>query len=174
MALDSVVSDTFGKSATTITDDFTSDKLSDPDNCISLSQRYLKKKAKKDMEFIEDYAIIDKQKVCIKIIRKHFNFIEKLITNVDICVDEMVKKRRRDQSSYTIPSFDGNSVIAIISEIGTDMRFGSSKLLCYWAELNPGNNESTGKKKSIRISRAGMHLKPALVQVADQRILTMF
>ena len=55
----------------------------------------------------------------------------------------------------------------IISEIGNDMsQFGSSKRLCCWAGLTPGNNESAGKKKSVCITRAGVYLKPALVQVA--------
>lgn len=31
---------------------------------------------------------------------------------------------------------------------------------------HPGNNESAGKKKSVRITRAGVYLKPALVQCA--------
>ena len=67
----------------------------------------------------------------------------------------------------TIPGIDRRSAITIISEIGTDMsQFGSSKRLCCWASLTPGNNESAGKKKSVRISRVGVYLKPALVQVA--------
>lgn len=49
-------------------------------------------------------------------------------------------------------------------------QFGSSKRLCRWAGLTPGNNESAGKKKSVRISRAGVYLKPALVQVAHAAV----
>ncbi|MFQ9916304.1 MAG: IS110 family transposase [Flavonifractor plautii] len=55
--------------------------------------------------------------------------------------------------------------------MGIDMtQFGSSKRLCCWAGLTPGNNESAGKKKSVRISRAGVYLKPALVQVAHAAV----
>jgi len=63
---------------------------------------------------------------------------------------------------------DRNRAITIISEIiGTDMsQFGSSKRLCRWAVLTPGNNESAGRKNSVPISRAGVYLKPMLVQVA--------
>lgn len=71
----------------------------------------------------------------------------------------------------TIPGVDRNSAITIISEIGNDMsQFGSSKRLCCWAGLTPGNNESAGKKKSVRITRAGVYLKPALVQVAHAAV----
>ena len=67
----------------------------------------------------------------------------------------------------TIPGIDRNSAITIISKIGTDMaQFSNSKRLCCWAGLTPGNNESAGKKKSVRITRAGDCLKPALVQCA--------
>ena len=48
--------------------------------------------------------------------------------------------------------------------------FGSSKRLCRWAGLTPGNNESAGKKKSVRISRAGVYLKPALVEAAHAAV----
>ena len=49
-------------------------------------------------------------------------------------------------------------------------QFGSSKRLCCWAGLTPGNNQSAGKKKSVRITRAGVYLKPALVQVAHAAV----
>ena len=67
----------------------------------------------------------------------------------------------------TIPGIDRKSAITVISEIGTDMnQFGSSKRLCCWAGLTPGNNESAGKKKSVRIAKAGDYLKPMMVQCA--------
>ena len=49
-------------------------------------------------------------------------------------------------------------------------QFSSSKRLCRWAGLTPGNNESAGKKKSVRITRAGVYLKPALVQCAHAAV----
>src|SRR5699024_7910616 len=59
------------------------------------------------------------------------------------------------------------SAITIISEIGTDMsQFSSHYRLASWAGLAPGCNESAGKKKSVKISRAGVYLKPALVEIA--------
>lgn len=48
--------------------------------------------------------------------------------------------------------------------------FKSSKHLCSWAGLTPQNNESAGKKKSVRVSRAGVYLKPLLVQCANAAI----
>ena len=58
--------------------------------------------------------------------------------------------------------------IGIISEIGTNMEaFPSAKHLCSWAGLTPTNNESAGKKKSVRVSKAGCYIKPLLVQCAN-------
>ncbi len=172
VALDSVVSDMFGKSATAITDYLTSDESFDPDHCVSLLQRSLKKKADLVLESIEGYSIVDEQKARIKIIRAHYNSIESLIAKVNTCVDKMVAKYEGAINLLcTIPGVDRNSAITIISEIGINMdQFGSSKRLCCWAGLTPGNNESAGKKKSVRISRAGVYLKPALVQVAHAAV----
>ena len=44
--------------------------------------------------------------------------------------------------------------------------FKSHYNLTSWAGLAPGCNESAGKKKSVKISRAGVYLKPYLVEVA--------
>lgn len=71
----------------------------------------------------------------------------------------------------TIPGVKRDSAITIISKIGTDMtQFSSSKRLCCWDGLTPGSNESAGKKKSVRITRAGVYLKPALVQYAHAAV----
>lgn len=42
--------------------------------------------------------------------------------------------------------------------------FSSDKQLISWSGLCPTINESAGKKKSVRISKAGQYLKPLLVQ----------
>ena len=72
----------------------------------------------------------------------------------------------------SLPSIkDVFTAIAIIGEIGSDMSvFNSSKHLCSWAGLTPQNNESAGKKKSVRVSRAGVYIKPLLVQCANAAI----
>lgn len=172
VALDSVVSDMFGKSATAITDYLTSDEDFDAGHCLSLLQRSLKKKADDVLKSIEGYEMTAEQKTRIGIVRDHLHYIDTLINRIDACINTMVDK----YEGYivllcTIPGVDRNSAITILSEIGVDMaQFGSSKRLCCWAGLTPGNNESAGKKKSVRISRAGVYLKPALVQVAHTAV----
>ena len=172
VALDSVVSDMFGKSATAITDYLISEDTFNPEYCVSLLQRSLKKKSDSVLESIEGYSITQEQKFRMRIVRSHLNYIENLISKIDSEIDVMVAKHESLISLLcTIPGVDRNSAITIISEIGNDMsQFGSSKRLCCWAGLTPGNNESAGKKKSVRITRAGVYLKPALVQVAHAAV----
>lgn len=172
VALDSVVSDMFGKSATAITDYLTSDEDFDAQHCVSLLQRSLKKKADDVLAAIEGYEITLEQKTRIGIVRDHLHYIDSLIERVDTCINTMADKYEGHIVLLrTIPGVDRSSAITILSEIGVDMtQFGSSKRLCCWAGLTPGNNESAGKKKSVRISRAGVYLKPALVQVAHAAV----
>ena len=172
VALDSVVSDMFGKSAAAITDYLISEDTFNPEHCVSLLQRSLKKKADSVLESIEGYSITSEQRLRMRIVRSHLNYIDNLIREVDSAVDIMVEKHESLISLLrTVPGVDRNSAITIISEIGDDMsQFGSSKRLCCWAGLTPGNNESAGKKKSVRITRAGVYLKPALVQAAHAAV----
>lgn len=172
VALDAVVSDMFGKSASSITDYLVSSDSFDPKYCSSLLQKTLKKKANTVIESIEGYQMTQEQKERIVLVRSHLNFVEKSIKDLDEKLDKMVAPYESTIALLcTIPGVDRTSAVTIISEIGTDMsQFASSKRLCCWAGLTPGNNETAGKKKSVRITRAGVYLKPALVQVAHAAV----
>jgi transposase len=172
VALDSVVSYMFGNSASAITDYLLSDDTFNPEHCVSLLQRSLKKKADTVLESIEGYSITSEQKLRMKIVRSHLEYLEKSIAQLDTTINTMVAEQEGLISLMcTIPGVDRNATITVISEIGTDMaQFDPSKRLCCWAGLTPGNNESAGKKKSVRITRAGVYLKPALVQAAHAAV----
>jgi len=172
VALDAVVSDMFGKSASSITDYLISTDSFDPEYCSSLLQRSLKKKADTVLQSIEGYQITGEQKIRMKIVRAHMLYIQKCIGKVDEQITQMVQPYETHIKFFsTIPGVERASAITIISEIGLDMtQFSSSKRLCCWAGLTPSNNESAGKKKSVRITRAGVYLKPALVQVAHAAV----
>ena len=172
VALDSVVSDMFGKSASLITDYLTKTDSFDPEHCKTLLQRSLKKKADAVIESISGYKIDPAQKQRMVMVKAHFDYINNAIAMMDAGIDELVRPFENQISLLcTIPGVDRRSAITIISEIGTDInQFSNSKRLCCWAGLTPGNNESAGKKKSVRISRAGAYLKPALVQVAHAAV----
>lgn len=172
VALDAVVSDMFGKSASSITDYLISSDSFDPEYCSSLLQRSLKKKADTVVQSIEGYQMTQEQKERILMVRSHLEFVQKSIAKLDEKLNKMVAPYENAITLLcTIPGVDRTSAITIISEIGTDMsQFANSKRLCCWAGLTPSNNESAGKKKSVRITRAGIYLKPALVQVAHAAV----
>jgi transposase len=44
--------------------------------------------------------------------------------------------------------------------------FPSAKHLCSWAKVNPGNNESAGKRKSGRTGKGNKRLRAVLVECA--------
>ena len=174
VALDSVVSDIFGKSATSVINYL----LEQSDNSINHEEissrllRSLKKKSESVIESIEGYQMTDAQKYRMRLVHAHMDYITSTISDIDSMIDSLVEPYENAvQLLCTIPGVDRSSAITIISEIGTDMtQFSNSKRLCCWAGLTPGNNESAGKKKSVRITRAGVYLKPALVQVAHAAV----
>lgn len=172
VALDAVVSDMFGKSATFITDYLISSDTFDPKYCSSLLQKSLKKKADTVIESIEGYQMTLAQKERMIMVRSHLDYVTQSIAELDEKLDSLVEPYESAINLLcTIPGVNRTSAITIISEIGTDMsQFANSKRLCCWAGLTPSNNESAGKKKSVRITRAGVYLKPALVQVAHAAV----
>jgi len=175
IGLDSVVSDMFGKSASLITDYLLSDVPFNPEHCVSLLQRSLKKKADSVLESIKGYQITEQQKFRMSMIRSHLAYIADSINKLDEAIGVMVKPYESALSLMcTIPGLERATAITILSEIGDDVsHFNSSKQLCSWAGLTPSNNESAGKKKSVRITRAGVYLKPALVEVAHAAVKSM-
>lgn len=112
------------------------------------------------------------QKERMSMIHDHLDFVNQMIEKLDTKLDELVAPYENAITLLcTNPGIDRHSAITIISEIGTDKKqFTSSKRLCCWAGLTPGNNESASKKKSVRITRAGIYLKTALVQCAHAAV----
>ena len=174
VALDSVVSDIFGKSSTSIIDYLLeqSGTSINHEEIASKLLRSLKSKEDAVIESVEGYQMTDAQKYRMRLVRAHMDYITSTINDIDTMLDSLVAPYENAvQLLCTIPGVDRNSAITVISEIGTDMApFSNSKRLCCWAGLTPGNNESAGKKKSVRITRAGVYLKPALVQVAHAAV----
>ena len=177
VALDSVVSDIFGKSSSSIID-YLLEQSGTTINHEEIASKLLKRlKSKEDVviESIEGYQMTDSQKYRMRLVRAHIDYITAEINDVDKQIESLISSvpdyDKAIQLLTTIPGVKRDSAITIISEIGIDMsQFCNSKRLCCWAGLTPGNNESAGKKKSVRITRAGVYLKPALVQCAHAAV----
>ena len=137
--LDDVFSDVFGKAATQITS-YLLEHLNEPLSDVS---NFRTKGMKATDAEIRDAA------------------------DGNICAEQAEKYTSQLSLVMSVPGIQTFSAISVIAEIGVDMSvFPSSKHLCSWAGLTPQNNESAGKKKTTRISRAGAYIKPLLVQCA--------
>ena len=177
VALDSVVSDVLGKSSTSIIDYLLEQSGTSIDHEVIASKLLKRLKAKEDavIESVEGYQMTDSQKYRMHLVRAHMDYITAAINDVDSEIESLIASDPDYENAVellcTIPGVKYDSAITIISEIGIDMsQFCSSKRLCCWAGLTPGSNESAGKKKSVRITRAGVYLKPALVQCAHAAV----
>ena len=166
--LDLVFSDIFGKSSQAIVDTILdNDSFSDEDiiNCL---RKNCKSSREDILSAISGISFTYEQKLRIKLVNDHIGYLTNEINNLRDIINKIIAPYEEYINLLmTIPGIDRNSAITILSEIGIDMsQFSSHYKLASWAGLAPGCNESAGKKKSVKISRAGVYLKPCLVEVA--------
>lgn len=165
LKLDDVFTDVFGKTASAITDRIL--ESSEPfDVTPFLSKRI--KTPKEKVQAAVDGTMCPEQAEKLRIIRSHMENLQLCKANLESLILETAKKYLPQlELVMTVPGIQAYSAIGILAEIGVDMSvFPTSKHLCSWAGLTPQNNESAGKKKTTRISRAGAYIKPLLVQCA--------
>ncbi len=165
--LDDVFSDVFGKAASAITDK----TLENPAEKITDVSGFRTKGMKATNEQVLaalDGEMCAQQAEKLRIIRSHMDSLNLCEANLDSLILSTAEKYLPQLNLVmTVPGIQSFAAIGIISEIGADMSvFPTSKHLCSWAGLTPQNNESAGKKKTTRISRAGAYIKPLLVQCA--------
>ena len=165
--LDAVFSDVFGKSATKVLD-----KLIETGNSSFDVAPLLHGHCKASVEDVQaalDGEFTFAQAEKLKLIRKHMEGVNNIKSALESLIFKLATPYQ-DQITLllTVPGIsEPLTAIRILAEIGADMSvFETSKQLCCWAGLTPQNNESGGKKKTTCISRAGVYLKPLLVQIA--------
>ena len=164
--LDDVFSDVFGKSATAITTQL----LNHPGETFDVAP-FVDKRCKTPIEEIQaavDGVMCAQQAEKLSIIRTHMNALELCKANLESEILAVAEKYLPKVNLVTtVPGIQAFSAMATIGEIGVDMSvFETSRHLCSWAGLAPQNDNSAGKKKTTRISRAGVYIKPILVQCA--------
>jgi transposase len=166
--LDHAFSDVFGKSATAILDHM----LAHPEDKNFDVEPFVDHRCKTPIEEIQlsiDGTITTEQAQKLKIIRSHMESLALCKTDLESAIltlaDPLLPQIELVSS---VPGIKDFSAISIVAEIGLDMSvFPTAKHLCSWAGLAPQCNESGGKKKSSRVSRAGVYIKPLLVQCAN-------
>ncbi len=166
----SVLSDPFGKTATSIITYLlsnTSDTIDDED-IRKLIKKRANAKSDEIIEAIKGYHIETDQQLKLELARGHLDYLDALITKTE--VELYVRIKPYYEYVEYISSLVGVTELSatiILAEIGVDMSiFEDVKHLCSWCGLAPANNESANKKKSVRIAKAGAYLKPLMVQCA--------
>ena len=169
LKLDDVFSDVFGKSSRSITEQI----LAHPGETFDVAP-FVDKRCKTPIREIQaaiDGAVSPEQAVKL---RQCLDHIDELEMHIEKVQQEIFRLSDKYQAALdlvrTVPGFDKNpmTAIQILSEIGGDMSvFPTAKHLVSWAGCCPRNDQSAGKIKSTRISRAGSYFKPVLVQVAS-------
>ena len=169
LKLDDVFSDVFGKSSRSITNHI----LEHPGEPFDVTP-FVDKHCKHPIEEIQaavDGSIAQEQAVKLREILQHIHEIQLHKRNIEdeilhiVTPYQMLLELMRSAPGFSATPM---TAIAVLSEIGGDMSvFPTSKNLCSWAGCCPRNDQSGGKRKSTRVSRAGTYLKPLLVQVAN-------
>ena len=167
LKLDDVFSDVFGKASTNIINHLLSNPSEKLTDISSFRTKGMKATDEQVLSAV-DGCICAEQAEKMRIIRSHMDNLELCKLNLESLILSVSEKYLPQLNLVlTVPGIKTFSAITIISEIGVDMSvFPTSKHLCSWAGITPQNNESAGKKKTTRISRAGAYIKPLLVQCA--------
>ena len=169
IGLANVLSDPFGKTAKDIMKYVLSSSIFDEEQCKKLIQKSAKKKTELILDSIRGCQIQSDQRFKMNEAGAHMEYLNQAILRTEVELFTRIQPYMPivEHLATQLPGVTQLSAAFIIAEIGADMSvFESSKHLASWAGLAPANNESAGKKKSVRISKAGQFLKPLLVQCA--------
>lgn len=170
--VDLVFSDVFGKSASSIVDTILSDEPYSREDILSKVNSRCKASKEDILNAVEGTDLNGFQKGRIRIVQKHMEYLDSLLDEIQQYIDVLVAGLENYiRLLCTIPSVKRKSAIILISELGVDVsQWSSHRKLAAWAGLAPGCNQSAGKKKSVRISKAGIYIKPCLVQIAHAAV----
>ncbi|MEY2196402.1 IS110 family transposase [Neobacillus sp. BF23-41] len=165
--LGSVVSDIMGVSSKNMLRAI-ADGEDDPEKLANFAQRSLKRK-KDELEISLKGYVNPYQRLMLKTILTHIDFLSELIEMLDQEVAQRVSSYQEDiERLDSIPGIATRMAEQILAEIGTNIKkqFPSSSHLCSWAALVPGHNESAGKRKSSKTKKGNKYLKSALTEAA--------
>lgn len=147
LKLSSVVTDSFGVSATKIIDALLAGE-EDIEELIKLCHGRLKPKEAQLKEALVG-KLTEHHKFMLRTIKHSIKQIEEIVQTVEQRIAEEVSRYEVElELLQTIPGVGRESAVGIIAEIGVQMeQFPSELHLASWAGMSPGNNESAGKKK---------------------------
>jgi transposase len=152
--------------------------VEDPGQLAGLADRRLKASTAELYEALHG-RLTDHHRFLLQLHLGQYDALDLAIAQIDRQVDAAVAKLDEEAADGQAPfrhliallcTIPGVSVLAattILAEIGRDMsRFATAGHLLAWAGLCPGQNESAGKRKPVRLRHGSPWLKTMLVQCA--------
>lgn len=122
-----IFSDVFGKSASSIVNLILSNDTYTSEDILSKVHGRYKASHEDILSVVNGVTLDSHQKARIEIVKKHMNYVDSLLSEIQKHIDEMVAGYKNYiQLLCTIPGIDRKSAITIISEIGVDMSQWSS------------------------------------------------
>ncbi len=150
----------------------------DPGQLAGLADRRLKASAAELYEALHG-RLTNHHRFLLQLHLGQYDALDLAIARIDRQVDAAVAKLDEEAADgqapfrhliallCTIPGVSVLAAITILAEIGRDMsRFATAGHLLAWAGLCPGQNESAGKRKPVRLRHGSPWLKTMLVQCA--------
>lgn len=173
--LSSVISDIMGASGRRMIQAMI-DGVRQPKQLAELAGKQIKATPKELYDALHG-RLTDHHRFLLELHLKQWDGIDEMIRKLDLEIDRRIEGmdakagkapfRTFIELLITIPGVSAVAAPAILSEIGCDMsRFPTAGHLVAWAGLCPGQNESAGKRKPVRLRKGAPWLKTMLVQCA--------
>jgi len=162
--LTSVASDVMGKSGRDMVEALLAG-VSDADTLAELARGRLRAKLPQLREAL-DGRVDATHRLLLRHILDHITYlegeVEKLFTEIETLLDPY---ERQITVLTSILGVGRTSAVAILGEIGTDMRrFRSHKHFASWAGVAPGNKQSGGKRLKAPTNKGNRHLRAMLAE----------
>lgn len=168
IGLASVLSDATGATARAVMEQVTSEEGFDEQKCLKLIKGRAKAKSDRIIDAVRNADIRPDQGFKMREALAHMEELDGMIARCEL---ELHKRMEPHWDAVKLicqlPGVSELSAMLILSETGVDMDvFEDADEFCCWCGLVPADDQSNGKKKSTRITRAGQYLKPLIVQCA--------
>ncbi|VVB68094.1 Transposase IS116/IS110/IS902 family protein [uncultured archaeon] len=129
-------------------------------------------KIRKKQDLIRAALESDLNDINRMLIRDALELLDKVESKIEKLSHEILKKVQQKSQDLaivmSIPGIGFVSASVILSEIGNYRDFQTPEQLAKWCGLNPGENESAGKKKKCGITKRGSkYIRIVLVQAAQ-------
>lgn len=161
-----IVSDVFGVSGQSMVKALLSGEDIPPEELADMAKKRLRQKIPELIETLRGHQMNDHHRWLIEQSVEHAVLLDRQIEQLEEKIQQkLAGYQKQNELLQTIPGIKEMTAACILAEIGPDMSpFATSKKLCNWAGICPGNNRSAGKSKQSRIKKANRFLMAALVQ----------